>query len=206
MSAKGPPTRALANHPKAIAPYYDLVTEDIIIDIDDVELTEDANEEIKRLEILATLLEVWDAALSLQFSTFALQARNWRRERREWELETVQTIFLCGELDMLAPNFGISDLVNARQFVDMENELEQFGEVEPWEKVWNEDACVTALAHNQHVKHTMYKVKRILFDLIPVSERHLERNRDLVLEMRRYSRFLDTLASERRSGGCRHQM
>jgi hypothetical protein len=197
-----PPTptagRDVFLHPKAIAPFYYLVTEDIVIDIDDVELTEDANEEIKRLEILATLLEDWDTALSLQFSTFALQARNWRRERREWELETVQTIFLSGNLDMLAPTFGISDLVNTRQFVDMENKLDQLGEVEPWEKVWNEEACAAAQVHNHHVKHTMYKVKRILFDLIPASERHLERNRDLVLEMGVYARFLAKLARE----GC----
>jgi hypothetical protein len=99
---------------------------------------------------------------------------------------------------MLAPTFGISDLVNTRQFVDMENKLDQLGEVEPWEKVWNEEACAAAQVHNHHVKHTMYKVKRILFDLIPASERHLERNRDLVLEMGVYARFLAKLARE----GC----
>ncbi|KAJ5389353.1 uncharacterized protein N7496_000421 [Penicillium cataractarum] len=178
--------------PKATAPYYDFVTdEDIIINIDDVEINSDADDEVKRLEIMATLLEDWDAALDLQFSTFAHQARIWRMERREWELATVQKIFLAGYLDMLASNFGISDLVNARQFVDMQNELEQVGEVKAWEYVWDEDSSAAAVEHKENVNATMYRVKRILYQLIPEDERGLERNCKLVGEMAIYAQSVE---------------
>lgn len=183
--------------PKATAPYYDFVTdEDIIINIDDVEINSDADDEVKRLEIMATLLEDWDAVLDLQFSNFAHQARLWRMERREWELETVRKIFLAGYLDMLAPNFGISDLVNARQFVNMQNELEQVGGVKAWEYVWDEDSSAAAVEHKENVNATMYRVKRILYQLIPEDERGLDRNRKLVEEMAMYDKSLEELMED----------
>lgn len=179
-------------HPKATAPYYDLVTEgEILVDIQDVEMNEGANTEIKLLEIIATLLEQWDMAFCLQFSTFMLQARLWRKERREWELKTVQTIFVSGNLHMLDPDFDISNLVNARCFVDEQNEKERVGGIPVWEGVWSKEGVEALIDCRVQVQRTQIQVKRILFDLLTDDELRQERYRLLVADMRRFAWLFD---------------
>jgi hypothetical protein len=173
--------------PKAVAPYFDLVTEgEIVIDIHDVEMNEDADTEIKRLEIIVTLLEEWDTAFSLQMSTFAIKARRWRVERREWEFETVQAIFVTRNLHMLSPDFDPSSLVFARYFVSKQNELDRAGGVAVWEGVWDKEGLDALVACRNQVFMTGLQVKRILFDLFTDDELRQERNRLLVADMRRY--------------------
>lgn len=191
-----PPTpsagRDVFLHPKAVAPYFDLVTDgEIVVDIQDVEMNEDADTEIKRLEIIVKLLDEWDAALILQCSTFALQARRWRTARREWEFETLQEIFVSGNLHMLNPDFDISTLVFALFFVDEMNELDRAGGVGVWEGVWNEEGYSALVDCRSQVQMTGIRVKRILFDLFTDDELRQERNRLLVADMRRFAWLFD---------------
>lgn len=173
--------------PKAVAPYFDLVTEgEIVVDIQDVEMNEDADTEIKRLEIIVTLLEEWDTAFSLQMSTFAIQARRWRVERRKWEFETVRAIFFTRNLHMLSPDFDPSSLVFARYFVSRHNEIDRAGGVAVWEGVWHEEECSALLDCGGQVHLTKLRVERILFDLFTNDELRQERNRLLVADMQRY--------------------
>ncbi|KAF3387135.1 hypothetical protein F1880_000032 [Penicillium rolfsii] len=187
-----PPTptagRDVYLHPKAAVPFYDLITEgEILVDIQDVELNEDANTEIKILEILATLLEEWDMAFCFQFSSFVIQARLWRQERREWELKTVEKIFLSGNLHMLDPDFDIPNLVNARRFLDKQNALERVGGVPVWVGLWSKEGLEALIDSRVQVQRTQIQVKHTLFDRLTDDELRQERYRLLVEDMRRFS-------------------
>jgi hypothetical protein len=189
-----PPTpgREVYLYPKGTIPYFDLVTDgETIIDIQHVEMNEDADTEVKRLEIIATLLDDWDRVYSIRYSTFALQARNWRMERRKWEVETLEKIFLTGNLHMLVPYFNINSLVHARIIIDFDNEMERLGKVDVWEGVWNKEGYDAIINCLRQVKKTLLRIKRILFDQTPENERGLARHNRLRMEMYELARLLE---------------
>lgn len=173
------PGRDVWIRPKSIAPYFDLVTIEqgdyLIVEMNDVELNESADAEHKRLELLHDILEKWEGTLTIQFTTFKVQAMNWRNARREWELETVQEIFLSGNLDMLPPKFDIQALLDARKFIWEARDREFSDCVEVHEHICERELCEKAVSIHDDVKMTMFRVKEILFNLIPSMEQSVKR-------------------------------
>ncbi|KAJ5175468.1 uncharacterized protein N7482_001345 [Penicillium canariense] len=164
-----PPTPTIGQNvhlcPKTFEPFYEFTAEETRVDHHQVQLNADSSDEPKRLEITLALLEEWHMIFILQLCTFRLQATHWRTKRREWELKTVNDIFLGGNYFMLKDSFGISNLVNARKFAWDENEKDRHGSIPVWKNVWTEESYGHITEQAFRVKNAVVKIKRKIAQL-----------------------------------------
>lgn len=165
--------------PKFVSPFFDLITkegeDELPVSMHDVELTEKADTEYKRLGILAGMLGKWEWELEVTFTTFKVQAMNWRTARCKWELETLREVFFSGNLAMLPADFGIHSLIRARLCIEERSDRERRGEIEEYEHICEPQVCQDYLDFLARVKKTAYEVKYTLYIL--GTERGAERER-----------------------------
>lgn len=172
--------------PKFVSPFFDLITkegeDELPVSMHDVELTEKADTEYKRLGILDGMLDRWEWELKATYTTFKIQAMNWRTARCKWELETLQEVFFSGNLAMLPADFGIHSLIRARLCIEERSDRERRGEIEEYEHICELQVCQDYLDFLARVKKTAHEVRYTLCILVPSEAR----SESLKEDMREY--------------------
>jgi hypothetical protein len=177
--------------PKFVSPFFDLITkeseDELRVSMHDVELTEKADTEYKRLGILARMLDRWEWELKAVYTTFKVHAMNWRTARCKWELETLREVFFSGNLAMLPADFGIHSLIQARLWIEERSDRERRGEIEEYEHICELQVCQDYLDFLARVKKTAYEVKYTLYILVPSEAR----SESLKEDMKEYLALLE---------------
>lgn len=82
-----------------------------------------------------------------QFQESTAKVTTWRTARRKWELQLVKQ-WIEGSITIFRPGFGPNDILEARRYVDKQNELDAQGEISPWNIGLAENAWIPTFVHS----------------------------------------------------------
>ncbi|KAJ5923769.1 hypothetical protein N7454_009014 [Penicillium verhagenii] len=124
--------------PLTVRPYFNFLVDEFTLGMKDwqrkaITLDPEYDSEKYLTEVALELLEEREELFKTQLVEFSSSMRQWRTDRRWYELVLLENELLKDHSNCLPPGFNVDNLVDARRHIEIETEKDNAGLISPWD-------------------------------------------------------------------------